>query len=557
MTDLSISDALAKLATIGDKLFGSLNSTLSQHARLITMETAQGSDLPDSLVVEGFTGREAINELFTFNIDALSLSTSVDLKQFIGEEITLRLLQADGSRRAWHGFCTEAMWLGSDGGMARYRLRLESFLSFLVLRRDAFIFQDKDARQIVTELMVDYPQANFKWDVTRKLQSRAICTQYRETDLEFFTRLLAQDGLSWRFEHEQDGTDANAAGKTSTHAKHQLIIFDAQAIAPDMLGASGTNTLRYHAVRATECSDSINQFSATRQVQSNAVSLSSWDFVSVGAPASEQISSLAQGDLPELVSYDGAAERRYADCGDANAQNELHLQAHEAGNKYFSGAGAVRQLAAGHTFSLSQHAHYAPGNDTFTVLAVDHAATNNFDTGIARLLKLSDLERGTYRNHFICLRDVVPIVPGLSALRRSPLALGAQVALVVGLEGAPLTTERDHRIKVQFPWQRGHAPMSGGATDTGTLTAPESNAPGDETSGTWVRVSEALSGANWGSNFTPRVGTEVLVDFIEADMDRPVIVACLYTVFRRGRFRGEPCRIFVGHSYAESGGRRI
>jgi type VI secretion system secreted protein VgrG len=112
-------------------------------------------------------------------------------------------LQADGSKRSWHGYFTEAQWLGADGGVARYRLRLEPFLASLRLRRDAFIFQDKDAQQIATDLIADYSQANFSWDVTQLLRKRAICTQYRESDLEFLTRLLAPEGLSYRFEHGQ------------------------------------------------------------------------------------------------------------------------------------------------------------------------------------------------------------------------------------------------------------------------------------------------------------------------------------------------------------------
>ncbi|WP_370653838.1 phage baseplate assembly protein V [Undibacterium sp.] len=88
-----------------------------------------------------------------------------------------------------------------------------------------------------------------------------------------------------------------------------------------------------------------------------------------------------------------------------------------------------------------------------------------------------------------------------------------------------LTTERDHQVKLQFAWQRGPTPQAGGLTETGSQLDTRGNAPGDETSGTWVRVAEALSGANWGSNFTPRIGSEVLVDFIEGDMDRPVVIA--------------------------------
>ena len=88
-----------------------------------------------------------------------------------------------------------------------------------------------------------------------------------------------------------------------------------------------------------------------------------------------------------------------------------------------------------------------------------------------------------------------------------------------------ITTERDHRIKIQFPWQRGQAPVAGGLYDCGTPDCADlGNAPGNDTSGTWVRVAEALAGPNWGTQFTPRIGSEVLVNFIEGDMDRPLVV---------------------------------
>jgi type VI secretion system secreted protein VgrG len=110
---------------------------------------------------------------------------------------------------------------------------------------------------------------------------------------------------------------------------------------------------------------------------------------------------------------------------------------------------------------------------------------------------------------------------------RKPTAPGAQTALVVGLSGEPLTTDRDHRVKVQFPWQRGSAPLAGGLNHEGSPDA-EGNAPGNERSGTWVRVAGPSAGANWGAVFTPRIGCEVLVNFIEGDVDRPIIVGALY-----------------------------
>ena len=521
MMDLS-SLSTTMLASLGEQVF-------SQNARLIELESAQGPSLPATLVVESFTGREAVNELFCFEVDALSFSTNIDLKQFIGEEMSLRLLQVDGSKRSWHGYCTEASWLGADGGMTRYRFRIEPFLAFLRLRRDCFIFQDKDANQIVTDLLADYPQANFAWEATQAVSSRPICTQYRESDLEFLQRLLMSEGLSWRFEHEQSSPAENAESggdhNSTPKSRHKFVVFDGGTQLPALpMGA----TLRYHGIRATDTDDAINVFSALRQVQANAVSISSWHPQQLSAPAAELSSSINNGTLPALAIYDGAGESQYDDAEAASQQNIAMLRAAEMGNKLFTGNGSVRRMAAGYGFTLSQHDNYAPGNDSFKVVSVEHNATNNLDAGMTQLLGGNVLERGTYRNSFTCLRDAVPIVPAGSASRTAPTALGAQIALVVGLDGAPVTSERDHKIKVQFPWQRGQAPHAGGLADTGSTADAKGNAPGNETSGTWVRVAEAMAGPNWGSNFTPRIGTEVLVDFIEGNMDRPVIVAQLF-----------------------------
>ncbi|MBV6319329.1 phage late control D family protein [Duganella sp. HSC-15S17] len=186
----------------------------------------------------------------------------------------------------------------AGGGVARYRLQLEPALSLLRLRRDSYIFQDKNAQDIVTELLADYPQLRFEFDVTQTLEPRAICTQYRESDLEFFKRLLASEGLSWRFEHDQ-ADDESKDGQ----AKHKLVIFDSKTRAPD---TPGDAEIRFHGVRATDTDDAIDHFSARRQVQANAVSISSWDPVQLLAPSAEQASSLDAGELPVLAVYVGA-----------------------------------------------------------------------------------------------------------------------------------------------------------------------------------------------------------------------------------------------------------
>jgi type VI secretion system secreted protein VgrG len=509
--------AAPDFAALGAAL-GVFGTGLSQHARLITLASAQDSGLPESLVAEGFSGREAVNELFAFDVDALSTSTDLDLSAFIGEELTVGLLQPDGSRRMWHGLCTGASWLGADGGVARYRLRLEPALSLLALRRDSYIFQDKNVRDMVCELLADYPQLRFDFDLTQELLPRAVCTQYRESDLDFFTRLLASEGLSWRFEHDQadDGEDG-AHGQ----AKHRLVVFDSRTVAPHMPGGE---VIRFHGVRATELDDAIDGFRARRTAQANAVTISSWDPAQLLAPGYEHASCLDAGELPSLPIYDGSGERIATERGLADSHSELMLQALELDNKLFEGTGAVRRLAAGHAFQLTQHDRYDDGANLFKVLSVWHEARNNFQTGIAGAAA-AGIENGTYRNVFSCVREVVPLVPRATAAPHRITAPGPQCALVVGLADAVSTINRDHQVRVQFAWQRGTKPNAGGMAHN---TDVKGCAPGNETSGTWVRVAEALAGPNWGTVFTPRIGTEVLVDFIEGDIDRPVIVAQLY-----------------------------
>ncbi|WP_229259637.1 type VI secretion system Vgr family protein [Duganella aceris] len=506
------------IASLIPSALGLFGTGLSQHARLLTLASAQDSSLPEALMAERYSGREAVNELYAFEVDALSTSTDLDLNLFIGEELTITLLQADGSRRAWHGICTEAAWLGADGGTARYRLLLEPALALLRLRRDSYIFQDKNAQDIVTELLADYPQLRFEFDVTQTLTPRAICTQYRESDLEFFQRLLASEGLSWRFEHDQPDDEQQGG---DGQARHKLVIFDSKAVAPDTPGGAD---IRFHGVRATDSADAIDQFNARRQVQANAVGISSWEPAQLLAPGAEQQSSLDAGELPSLTIYDGGGERIASASGEPDQASQLMLQALELDNKIFEGAGAVRQLAAGHAFALTQHERYAEGDNRFTVLWVSHEARNNVLTGVTNLF--TALEPGTYRNRFGCVRDSVAIVPRATAAPQTATALGPQTAIIVGAGDNVATTTRDHQVRIQFAWQRGQGANSGGIAHD---TDAKGSAPGDDSSGTWVRVAEALAGPNWGSQFTPRIGTEVLVDFIDHDMDRPLVVAQLYT----------------------------
>ncbi|MFN7693848.1 MAG: DUF2345 domain-containing protein [Burkholderiales bacterium] len=143
---------------------------------------------------------------------------------------------------------------------------------------------------------------------------------------------------------------------------------------------------------------------------------------------------------------------------------------------------------------------------------------------MAKLLGQPQLESG----HYQCQLEAVPAAAPLTPEPpRKPTAHGTQVALVVGVPSEALHTDRNLRVKVQFPWQRGQKPNRGGLSCEAESNAP-GNAPGNDQAHTWVRVAQAQAGANWGHHFTPRVGSEVLIGYVEGDIDRPVIQGQLY-----------------------------
>ena len=511
---------------------------LSQKNRLLAIETALPST---ALVVERLRGVEAVNALGSFSIDCLSPSAHLDLAPLIGEEVTLRLTQGDGSPRTWHGYVMQAAALGADGGLARYRLSLEPWLALLGHRRDSFIFQDATALEVIEEVFKDYPQAQWRAEVTESLRKRSLCTQYRETDLDFVLRLLAEEGLSFHFEHDASAS----ASEAQTQARHCLVITDRAAQHPDLgtlrfsrpvQGSTGPAALVGSLLGANE--DTVTAFATHRQVMPNAVALGSWNYKQLAGTSAQETSALAQGEVGQLGSYDGSGAYRYENTEHASRAALLALQAHELGLKTFDGDANVRTLAPWAQFELTEHPLYGAGGVTnallhgqharddarFTVLTIEHEAANNLGAQAARLMDAPDLEAGSYRNHFSAVLAAVPVVP---AFKRRPTAGGLQTAVVVGLDGEPITTDRDLRVKLQFPWQRGQRPLPGGLPHE-TPGDPCGNAPGNEQSGTWVRVAAPSAGANWGSSFTPRIGAEVLVDFIEADIDRPLVVGQLY-----------------------------
>ena len=495
----------------------------SQHRRLLTLELAEGVPAASMLVVERAQGVEGLNGLDTFSVDVLSPSAYLELQSLIGLEAGLSVLGAEGSQRSWYGLVTQVASLGADGGLARYRLQLSPWPAILALREDSYVFQQQTTVETVETLLADYPMARYALRLSEATRSalprHAIRTQYRESDLSFLLRLLAADGLSFWFEHDTAGMQAQG------RLRHTLVIADGES----EWSVMSPECIRYRRLSATESEDAIHGFVARQQIVSNATARSGWNASLVAAPAGEEAAGFSDG-VPLLEDHDAGGDPGRADLSAATAQRlaRLRLQAHQAAARVFTGESSVRSLAPGRVFSLLDHPDLTPFSQSaaarFKLVRIEHTMSNNLRTG----LDDDDLgERGTYRNRFDCVPQEVPLVPQPLP---APPAPGLLTALVVGVAGEAATTHRDHAVRIQFHFQRGLAPNPGGLSDTGwpEELAPVGNAPGTEASGTWVRVAQALAGPDWGAVFVPRIGTEVLVSFEHGDLDRPLIIGSLH-----------------------------
>ena len=487
----------------------------AQDTRLIRLETPSMSPL----LVERFTGQEAVNGLFRFEVDCLSPSAHLELEALSGAPVALGLA-AENGWRWWHGYVMAAEERGADGGLARYRLTIEPWTAFLALRRNSRIFQDQTVLEAVERLCAGYSMARLRIDARPALPRRAILTQYRETDLAFLRRLLASEGLSCYFEH--DPQPLNTAGLDDgllPPAQHTLVICDSQSDWP----ACPQPVIRFAGRNAPGQADALQVFAERRAVTVNAVTLAAWDARQVAGVTGADDAPPVNDAVPVLEHYDGRAAQAHDTQAQAERQARLRLHAFALDGHTWHGEGAVRALGAGQGIAVSGHPNILlsrADDNRFTVLSVEHHATNNLPAA-----GNSPPTHSRYDNRFTAVPADAPIVPHPLP---KPGAGGPHNAFVVGVENETLTTGRDHHVKLQFPWQRGVAPHPGGLSDTGTPGDEDGHAPGNERSGTWVRVAEWLAGPDWGASFLPRMGAEVLVEFIDDDLDQPLVTGQLH-----------------------------
>jgi type VI secretion system secreted protein VgrG len=586
------SNALGKA---GSKLGVPLGELLSldatpfvQNGRLLKLQLFEDGQLTDRLPAQRAEGEEALSSTYKIVVTCQSPESGIELKHLIGLPAQIGILTAnagglDSSEQEEVircGIVTAARALGADGGFARYQLTIEPPIALLRHVRKSRVFQDISVPDIVKTILDEHLAANpafaknfaHRFDLSETYPAHSYCLQYRESDLDFIERLLAEEGIAYRFEHTGGKTDARAddenaeeEGEEAETPRVTFVAFDD----PWRLPQAAQGEIRFHREGATEAADSLTAWTSQRQIGPGAVSLVSFDYklaaTGAGGRSTETDQGEAGGIEAGLEDYDPQT-LYYASAEEGlDRYTRLRQQAHDRNKKTFHGAGNVREIQAGEWFRLTGHPDYElelAEDAEFTITRLHFIATNNLPglnsggmdchgpsglamTGIgsmtgtppntviasearqsmggtdrhdtsSRAPTASAVPERPYTVKIEAQRKGLPLVPTFAHGKHAkPTASGSQTAIVVGPADEEVYTDELGRIKVQFHWQR-------------PREHKETGAAFDEHSSCWIRVAYPSAGAGWGHQFIPRIGQEVVVDFLEDDIDRPLVTGVVY-----------------------------
>ncbi|MGD2067690.1 MAG: type VI secretion system tip protein VgrG [Gemmatimonadota bacterium] len=443
----------------------------TQADRPLRIETKLG---PDALLLEGFGGEEAVSSLFHYHLDLLSEDPSIDAEGLLRSPVTVTLGLPDGGKRPIHGlvrrFVQRGQLEGVEGDtLTAYQAEVVPWPWFMSLSTDCKIFQDLTVLEIVEKVFQDQGWSDFQVKCVKTYPKREYCVQYRETHLDFVSRLLEEEGIYYFFEHSE--------------SKHTLLLADdPNAVKPcSQADVRLTTTTGFW-----EGQDVVTSLEREHAAHAGKVTLRDYDFLK---PSTLLESSLSGSGEGELYDYPGVFTERSG--GERLAR--LRMEEEEGLHEVVRGGSTCRAFSSGTSFTLKEH-YRGDVNQAYHLLRVrQQAYLGDYRSGGA------DFE---YQNEFVAIPKSVPFRPPRATPR--PVVRGSQTAVVVGKEGEEIWVDKHGRVKVKFHWDR------------------------KLNSSCWIRVSTTWAGKNWGFIQIPRIGQEVIVDFLEGDPDRPIITGRVY-----------------------------
>jgi len=468
----------------------------TQDNRLLRIDTPLGADV---LLIESFEVREAISQPFAIRVDAISELTKagqVTADALIGKNATITVQLKEG-KRYFHGMISRLVQggrgIGKEDSFVSFQLEMVPTLARLGASTSCRIFQSLSAADIIKNVLKQY-QVDIKDALTKTYTVRDYCVQYRETDLSFISRLMEDEGIFYFFDHQE--------------SKHVMVLGDKPDANPSCPVQS---SVRYEAGGGYgDREDTAGDWTVTEQLRSGLVTLRDHHFqlpdktLEVSDPT-----SIPRGGNNHLEIYDYPGDyaklfkdpEKRLDKVDEEGQKiaRLRMEREETAYEEANGTSGVRVFCSGYRFTLTDHFR-SDWNDEWLLTSVQHSAVQSPG------YRSEDVVEQAYSNRFTCIPYKIPFLP--ERVTPKPVVRGPHTAVVVGAAGEEIFPDKFGRVKVQFFWDR--------------------QGKKDQNSSCWIRVAQPWAGKNWGFIAIPRVGHEVVVDFLEGDPDQPIIVGSVY-----------------------------
>ncbi|MBC2694632.1 MAG: type VI secretion system tip protein VgrG [Desulfobacteraceae bacterium] len=430
--------------------------------------------------VVDFAANESISSFYEVDL-SLASEDEISFDDVVGKEALLTIL-GEEEDRYFHGIIGKFIQTGSNGRFYLYRTKMSPSVWLLSLEQDCRIFQNKSVPDIVKQIFQDggIMTERFEFRFQNQYQPREYCVQYRETDLNFISRLLEEEGIFYFFEHADD--------------KHLLVFGDGLV---NYQPIAGEADVLFHSPNGMVLEEEhVYQFILSRQIRSGKVTIKDYNFrkPSLDLTAQEEADS-----FQKLEAYDYPG--KYSDEGTGKNLAQVRLQEKVMFKDKGEGQSVCPRFTPGFTFNLTGH-ESDNFNQEYLLVQILHKGSQP-----QALEELADSSAGfSYVNNFAGIPSSVTFRPGRKTPK--PVVKGPQTAIVVGPNGEEIYTDEYGRVKVQFHWDR----------------EGEEN----EKSSCWIRVASSFAGGNYGCIFTPRIGHEVIVDFLESDPDKPIITGRVY-----------------------------
>lgn len=450
---------------------------LDQKNRLAQLRTPLGEN---ALVLSRFHAEEGMSEPFEVIIDALSEEEDVDFDPIIGRNCLISLNTYDNRKRYFNGLLVEARWSGIRDGLYSYALVLRPWLWLLTHTTNCRFYQEMKAPDIIRAVFEEAGFTDFEFKTDENYPEMEYCVQYRETDFAFVSRLMEEHGLYYFFTHTED--------------KHTLVIADAMGAHSPLPGGG---SLPFVPLKGAYVRDRehLHQWSSERRFRSGKFTVNDYDFKKPGSKleARRQANEKYKNANLEIYDYPG----RYTELARGEAFAKVRLDSEQSFDHRRMASGDAPSLSAGIKFTLKEH-HRDKENMEYLVVRASHSISEqSYRSGGGRAATQSH-----YQGSYVMVPTTRPYRAPL--VTPKPVIHGIQTAKVVGDDGEEITVDKYGRIKVQFHWDR---------------KKKQSCA---------IRVAEVFAGKGWGGVFHPRIGQEVVVDFLEGDPDRPLVVGVVY-----------------------------